>query len=158
MGVIAFPIGNPIVKASQETEIFNKIEVKELIIKNNKGNEVITIRSTPEEDGAIAIYNQKGVVGVVIGGLDTGGRILTFNKNQGLGIANIATEEGGEVQIFNKDGKIGINLVVDKDGSKIATIDKNGVIGTVMATVNSMGGGLIVFDEKGKNKKMYSSR
>ncbi|MDD3859787.1 MAG: hypothetical protein PHW83_06275 [Bacteroidales bacterium] len=151
-------IGDSVIQARQEKEIFDRIETKELIIKNKKGIEVVHIGTGPEDSGGIAIYNQNGGAELVMTSSKTGGRIVTFNKNNGVGIAIISTEDGGEIQINHKEGIIGINILVDEDGSKIATIDKNNVIGTVMATVNSMGGGLVVYDEKGKNQRLYSSR
>jgi hypothetical protein len=158
IAIMAFHVFMVDDKAESQVVIQEQIRARRISIVNDQGREVIGIRTTPENGGVIAMYGQNSNAELVMASSNTGGRIVTFNKNNGVGIAIISTENGGEIQINHKEGINGVNILVDENGSKIATIDKNNVIGTVMATVNSMGGGLIIFDEKGKNQRLYSSR
>jgi hypothetical protein len=154
IAIMAFHVFMVDDKAESQVAIQEEIRARRISIVNDKGREVIGIRTTPENGGAIAIYDQNGSIELVM----ASSSIVTFNKNGRGGITMTTSDEGGSISIDDKKGVTGIKIFVGNESSLITTYDKNGVMGTLIGTVNSKGGGLVIFDEKGKNQRLYSSR
>lgn len=109
-------IGSPIIQASQKkfdfslpTEVFDRIEAKEIVITNSDGVEVVVIGSTYDEGGLVETYSPEGVIGAEMITITGGGGISTYNKD-GVRVTDMASTIGdqggnGVVRIYNKNGR-----------------------------------------------------
>lgn len=123
--VYAF-IGTPVIKARQETEVFDRIEAKEIVIKNDHDIEVVAI-SFYDEGGGIWTSSKDGILGT---GMITdlgGGSITTYNKNNVWGTTIFSGDEGGGIVVYNKNSQpvVAISPIPEGHGG-ISIIDRSG--------------------------------
>lgn len=119
-------IDNPVLLARQEIEVFDRIEAKKIVIKNDDGIEVAII-SSYDEGGAIWIANNNGILGTGIIADLQGGAITTYNKNDVWGTTMFSGNEGGAILVYNKNGQPVVTISPIKEGhGGISITDKDG--------------------------------
>jgi len=160
-------IGNPVLLANQEnedkkpiklseieipaikrkTQVFDRIEAKEIVIKNSDGVEVVVIKDHPFMGGVIETYTDEGTKSISMASESFAlSRILVRDK-----VLNYQTSgSGGRIETYNEDGEM-VNLITSNSNGSgmIKTFNKEGMIGTSMESnsesniINCEPGGMI---------------
>jgi len=151
-------LGNPSMQASQETAVFNRIEAKEIELKNDDGITVMILGPSSEGSGGLATYNKQGVLGASISTDNEGGIIAILDKEGDPGISIQSSVVGSGISSYNKDGTMGILIVSLDTGGMIST--RNGIGQEVVhiGTTDTGHGGIWVGDRYGEFPAFYGPR
>lgn len=154
-------IGSPAIQARQETEVFERIEAKEIVIKNGGDVEMVIIKGDMSIGGTVATYTPDGIIGtsmyaspgifklnkdgeIELAHLGRGGRIKTYNeKGDEVVVIGSNSFEGGEVEIYNKDGIKGAGMLAIDGGGEVGAYNKDGVEVTSMSNALGVDSGII---------------
>jgi len=154
-------IGSPAIQARQETEVFERIEAKEIVIKNGGDVEMVIIKGDMSIGGTVATYTPDGIIGtsmyaspgifklnkdgkIKLAHLGRGGRIKTYNeKGDEVVVISSNAFEAGEVEIYNKDGVVGAGMIATDGGGEVWACNKDGVSVTSMGNALGVDSGII---------------
>lgn len=95
-------IGNTIIQARPDTEVFNRIEAQEIVIKNDKGIDTIYMGSNKSR-GFMMIFDENIVPSISIGDSGGDGGVFILHNKDGIpGVSMDCIRDGGSINVFNK--------------------------------------------------------
>lgn len=148
-------MGNPVMKANPGTEVFERIEAREILIKNGEGEVVISLSLNEENAGEVTVYNREGVRNAALRATEGGGGIATFNKENVMGAIVGTTEDGGSIITYNSKGEMGAAVGTTDNGGVIGTFNRLGELIIFLDQTDDGDGIIYVFDKHGEIPAVY---
>jgi len=159
-----------------QVAIQEEIKARNIVVVDDKGNEVVRLSTASEGGGGIWTFNENGGLGTamvsttIAGGIVKGGSVITYNQdgvivntmtsnNEGGiiitanedgvgGTAMLSTAEGGSIETYNSHGIRGSTMATDDEGGIIITTNKDDVWGTAMLST-AKGGEIVIYNKDG---------
>lgn len=153
--IIYVLVGQPVMQAQPSTQVFERIEAQEIVLKNAHGVTVITLTSNEEEAGEVTTFNREGVRNAALRATDEGGGIATFNKENVMGAIVGATDDGGSIIAYNHEGVIGAAVGSTQEGGIIGTFNQLGELVVFLDQTDEGHGVIYVFDKYGGAPAIY---
>jgi len=161
-------LGNPSMQASQETAVFNRIEVSEIVIKNDDGEDIINMGSIDrvmgrgDQDGMIEIKNNKGERGVMLRAFPDGGLVILGQLVSSFYEGNIIELRTGtrfdygfaKIEIGNPPE----TYPLTQSGGSIEIFNDRGERSVFLGQTEGDHGGIWVYDRYGEYPAFYGHR